>query len=84
MRPALPIQRRGTSGTNTDGQERGSVEEHHPVENFCLLGTLEVLKTHSTEEAVCKSLMSHFCFGISPNYSFYQYGVPNHSRGPVA
>lgn len=61
----------GTFSPNTDGQELRMAEEHHLVEKWCLLGSLDVSGTQHTEEGVCRTLLSHFCFWRSKaNYFF--------------
>lgn len=51
-----------SSGLNTDAQERRGVKEYRSVELLCLMGTLRVSGTQSTEEVFCNSLLAHFGF----------------------
>lgn len=63
-----------TIGPNTEAEERGNAEDHHPVGSWSLLGSFENLWMHNTE-AFCKSLLSHFHHRRSKAQFLYSYLV---------
>lgn len=60
--PVLSSNRWGTFGLNSNTKELKRAGEHLPVEEGSPLGTLEVLETHNTNGAFCKSLLAYFRF----------------------